>query len=424
MTEPTSATPGTPLVRAIGRWSLAALTLNCVVGAGLLGLPGKVFALAGADTGWVVAAAAVLALAAALCFAELGSRMDGSGGPAQYCRAAFGSIADFAIGWLSWAATVLAAASLLNLFAGLVAAGHRAPIILATGVGLTLVTASGAGRSATASNTLAALKLGLFAVVAIAGLTAPAAPAVLPAGPVHPTSALVLLFFAFVGFERPSAVAGEVADARRAVPFALLAGIIAASLLNGGVIAACMRGVPGLAASDHPVGDLAARVVGGDVSAVFDAAAAAIVFGTLASQWITAPRVLFALAEDRQLPQAFARIALRQRTPDVAIAVTGLVSVVLALGGDFVTSIAASSASRLLIFIGCAAALVRFRRVPDAPVARFRLPAGGVIATCVIVSCAALLIAASAELARLAMLLVVGGLLWLLANWKRLRRPR
>ncbi|MGI4876784.1 MAG: APC family permease [Janthinobacterium lividum] len=422
MIEPTPVMPRTPLVRAIGRWSLAALTLNCIVGAGLLGLPGKVFALAGAATGWVVATAAVLALAAALCLAELGSRMDGSGGPAQYCRAAFGPIAGFAIGWLAWAATVLAAASLLNLFAALVASVHRAPIILATGAALTLVAASGAGRSATASNVLAVLKLSLFAGIALVGLIAPAEPAVLPDGPAHPAPALVLLFFAFVGFERPSAVAGEVADARGAVPFALLIGIIAASLLNGGVIAACLRGVPRLAASNQPVGDLAARIFGAEISAAFQAAAAVIVLGTLTSQWITAPRVLLALAEDRQLPPAFARLARGRGTPDVAIVTTGVLAVALALGGDFVTSIAASSASRLLIFIACAAALVRLRRVPNRSAARFRLPAGEVIAICVIIGCTGLLIAASAELARLAILLVIGGLLWLISNWNKVVR--
>ncbi len=407
------------LVRSLGRWGLTALTINCVVGAGILGLPGKVYALAGASTGWVVAGAAILALAAALCLAELGSRMEGSGGPVEYCTAAFGPVAGFAAGWLLWAATVLAAASLLNLFATMVASDAHGLIVVVTGLGLTALTCAGMGRSAIASGALTVLKLGLLVGVAIAGLTAPAAPAALPTGAAQPVSALILMFFAFVGFERPTAVAGEVVDARRAVPFALLAGMAVVTALYAGVIAACWRGVPDLALSERPVGDLLGRLFGNEVARGAEIAAAVIVLGTLVSQWITAPRLMLALSENRQLPSVFGRIASGRGTPDVAIVTTGIVAILLALGGDFVTSIAASSASRLLIFMGCAAALLRLRRRRGIPEARFHLPLGAAVATCVILVCAALLVAASSELARLGVLIVVGGLLWLISNGKR-----
>jgi len=407
------------LVRALGKWGLTALTINCVVGAGILGLPGKVYALAGASTGWVVAGAAVLALAAALCLAELGSRMEGSGGPVEYCTAAFGPVAGFAAGWLSWAATVLAAASLLNLFATMVAPEAHRLTVVGTGLGLTALACAGMGRSAIASGALTVLKLGLLAGVAIAGLAAPAAPAAAPTAAAQPVSALILMFFAFVGFERPTAVAGEVVDARRAVPFALIAGMAVVTALYAGVIAACWRGVPDLALSQRPVGDLLARLFGNEFARAAEIAAAVIVLGTLVSQWITAPRLMLALSERGQLPAALGRLASGRRTPDVAILTTGVVAVMLALGGDFVTSIAASSASRLLIFMVCAAALLRLRGQSDAPDACFRLPLGTVVATCVIVVCGALLVAASAELARLGVLIVFGGLLWLMSNGKR-----
>jgi amino acid transporter len=232
----------------------------------------------------------------------------------------------------------------------------------------------------------------------------------------------ILLFFAFVGFERPTAVAGEVIDARRAVPFALIAGMVVVTALYAGVIAACWRGVPDLATSARPVVDLLARLYGSRVARVAEIAAAVIVLGTLVSQWITAPRLILALSERAQVPAVFGRLAPRRRTPDIAILTTGLVAIALALSGDFVATIAASSASRLLIFMGCAGALLRLRRQRGAPDARFRLPLGTGIATCVILACGALLVAASAELARLGVLIVVGGLLWLISNGKRWSR--
>lgn len=406
--------PAATLAREIGRWGLLALTVNCVVGAGILGLPGRVFALAGGATPWVVAGAALLATAAALCLAELGSRFDSAGGPVEYCRAAFGPAAGFAVGWLSWAATVLAAASLLNLLADLLAPGSRVAIIWLVGAGLTVMAMAGIGRSSAVSAGFAALKFVLLAAIAVAGLAAPAAPALPPAAPPFLPSALVLLFFAFVGFERPTAVAGEVANARRAVPFALIGGMALVTLVYAGIFAACLRGVPDLATSERPVAELAARLFGANVTATVDGAAALIVLGTLASQWITAPRLALALARDGQLPRALARISAGRRTPDPAILVTGLVAILLAVDGSFVGTLAASSASRLLIFIACAAALLRLRWRKDAPPARFRLPAGAAIASCVIVACIVLLAMAAPDVAGLFMLLVVGGMLWLI----------
>lgn len=408
------------LAREIGRWGLTALTVNCVVGAGILGLPGRVYTLAGNTMVWVLVGAALLAVAAALCLAELASRFDGAGGPAEYCRDAFGPAGGFAAGWLSWTATVLAAASLLTLFADLVAPGARVLTMLATGASLTGLAMTGAGRSSKASAVLTAAKLLLLGAVAIVGLLAGPIPAQPPLSAPHPASALVLLFFAFVGFERPTAVAGEVKDAHRAVPFALIVGMAAVTILYAAVLAACWRGVPELASSERPVGELAARLFGPAVGATIDDAAALIVFGTLASQWITAPRLLLALAEVGQLPAALAQLSARRHTPDAAILVTGATAMLLALSGGFVASVTASSASRLLIFAGCAAALVRLRRRSEAPEPRFRLPAGSSIATCVIVSCALLLAMVSAELGRLALSMLMGVLLWLITN--RLRR--
>ncbi|WP_375382474.1 hypothetical protein [uncultured Sphingomonas sp.] len=91
--------------------------------------------------------------------------------------------------------------------------------MIGMGVFLTGFTMAGAGRSATGAAALTVVKLGLLAAVALAGLALPVAPAVVPAGPTHPATALVLLFFAFVGFERPTAVAGEAVAARRSLPW-------------------------------------------------------------------------------------------------------------------------------------------------------------------------------------------------------------
>ncbi|HZK99734.1 MAG TPA: APC family permease [Caulobacteraceae bacterium] len=413
--------PAPTLARDIGRWGLLALTINCVVGAGILGLPGRVFALAGPWIGWVLAGAALIATAATLCLAELASRFDVTGGPAQYLHAAFGPIAGFVTGWLSWSATVLGAAALLDLLADLVATepGVRMVLLVCAGFVLTVVTMSGARRSAAASGAFTLAKLALLVALVVAGLVVPAHPARLPPGLPNPSMALVLVFFAFVGFERPSAVAGEVADARSAAPFALIAAMLAVTALYTGIFVACLRDVPGLAVSRQPVADLAARVLGPGAGRMLNLGVGLIILGTLISQWITAPRLLLALAQAGQLPAGLASLSRRRHTPDVAITATGIVATLLAIGGGFTSAVAASSASRLVIFLGCAAAMIEFRRRRDAPIARFRLPGGLLVASAVIVACAAVLATAAQELAPLAVIVLIGGLLWLFTKWAR-----
>src|SRR5256885_4374064 len=77
------------LVRAIGRWSLAALTINCIIGSGIFGLPSQLSATLGEASpfAWIFAAIATALVMA--CFAEVSSRFDQTGGVYLYSRAAF-----------------------------------------------------------------------------------------------------------------------------------------------------------------------------------------------------------------------------------------------------------------------------------------------------------------------------------------------
>jgi APA family basic amino acid/polyamine antiporter len=57
------------LVRRIHRWDLVALVLNCVIGAGIFGLPSKAFALAGTYSLVAYLVCAVLVVLIEICFA-------------------------------------------------------------------------------------------------------------------------------------------------------------------------------------------------------------------------------------------------------------------------------------------------------------------------------------------------------------------
>src|SRR5438034_7411137 len=104
------------LVRAIGRWSLAALTINCIIGSGVFGLPSVISGLVGnaGPFAWLFASAGTALVMA--CFAEVASRFDQTGGVYLYARMAFGRTTGIAIAWLGWLARLTAAAANANLF--------------------------------------------------------------------------------------------------------------------------------------------------------------------------------------------------------------------------------------------------------------------------------------------------------------------
>src|SRR5882724_12833622 len=103
------------LVRGIRRWDLVAITINGIIGAGIFGLPAKVFSLIGSYSLLAFVACALVVTLIVLCFAEVGSRFDETGGPYLYAREAFGSTVAFEVGWLIWLARVTAFAANCNL---------------------------------------------------------------------------------------------------------------------------------------------------------------------------------------------------------------------------------------------------------------------------------------------------------------------
>src|SRR5436190_14906732 len=108
--------PHARLTRGLRRWDVVALVINSIIGAGIFGLPSRVFALAGTYSllAYVVSAVAIVLII--LCFAEVGSRFKATGGPYLYARVAFGPLIGFEVGWLMWLSRVSAFAALCNLF--------------------------------------------------------------------------------------------------------------------------------------------------------------------------------------------------------------------------------------------------------------------------------------------------------------------
>ena len=102
------------LRRALGKWDLTAIGVNQVIGSAIFLLPSDVAARVGPWGPLAFMAVGLLSLSIALCFAEVGSRFETSGGPYLPARAAFGRFVGFEVGWMMWFSRVASHASVVN----------------------------------------------------------------------------------------------------------------------------------------------------------------------------------------------------------------------------------------------------------------------------------------------------------------------
>ena len=103
------------LVRGLGRWDLTAFTINCIIGAGIFGLPSKVQALIGSYSLFAFVACAIIIAFIVLCYAEVASRFSSTGGPYLYAKEGLGSAVGFEVGWLYWIVRLATFAANCNL---------------------------------------------------------------------------------------------------------------------------------------------------------------------------------------------------------------------------------------------------------------------------------------------------------------------
>ena len=377
------------LVRAIGRWSLAALTVNSIIGSGIFGLPSLIAGLVGRASPWAYLLAAAGMGVIMACFAEVASQFTGAGGPYLYARAAFGRFLGIQMGWLSWLVRVTAAAANANLFTIYLAefwsrAKEPVPRVLVLTALIGIITAinyRGVKAGTQVSNIFTAGKLIPLAIVIVAGLAYLAAghksipQPIVHAGAGSWLQATLLLVFAYGGFEGALMPLGEATDPRRDAPFALFTALITCTLVYTLVQIIVMSVLVNPQSTDRPLAIAAHQILGPAGGWLIALGALISVYGYLAAHIINTPRLTFALAEHGDIPQFFAAVHPRFRTPSVSITMFAIAVWGLAFGGNFKWNVILSAASRLFTFAVICAAVLQLRRTqPDR--ATFRLPAG------------------------------------------------
>ncbi len=400
--------PAPNLIRTIGRWSLTALVINSIIGSGIFGLPSVVSGRIG-HSAWIayLIAGAGMAIIAG-CLSEVASQFRETGGPYLYARETLGRFWGIQIAWMTWLSRIAAGSGTANLFTTYLAQifprailpGYRLAILTFLVGVLAVANYIGVKSGARVSDFFTGTKLLLLAIFIGAGLWwMQAHGVVVPTALPHPIDArdwleaVLVLVYAFGGFEAVFLATGEMRDPRRDAPVALLTGIAAVTVIYTLVQVVVSGTLADPAATQRPIADSAGRILGQGAAAAIAIGALLSIYGYLSANMLHTPRLTFALAERGDFPPIFARIHRRFRTPYVSIILYTVLLLAFTLGGNFRWNITLSAIVRLFTYSSIAIALLVLRkRDPNADA--FRLPAGKVLAVAAILFCVVLLVRA------------------------------
>jgi amino acid transporter len=383
------------LLRAITRWELTALALNQIIGAGIFGLPAAAAAVLGAASPIGILIGGAMMCAVVLCFSEAAGYFIDTGGSYAYARTVFGEFTGFEVGWTLWLSRVTAFAANSNLLVAYLAffipgAANgigRAIVLTLIAAGLMITNIRGVSWGSRSGAIFAAAKVGVLILFTLAGLAyvdwSRFSNASLPVQ-ADWGRAVLLLVYAYSGFESVVVPAAEAKNPRRDLPFALLIALGVCALIYIGVQVVAVGTVMDLARSERPLVDCARTFMGPIAAAFISLLVCLSITGNLSAIALLAPRITYAQAERGDLPVLFMKVHPRYRTPAFSIMFFTVVAVTLAISGTFVWLVTVSVLGRLANYITtCLAVPVLRKRFGITPALRIPLgitiPIAGVV---------------------------------------------
>lgn len=379
-------TTATPPRRHLGLLGATGIGVGAIVGGGFLALAGIGFQATGPSTILAFVLNGGIALLTVFSFAELAARFPRSGGTYAYARRVLTVEAAFAVGWVVWFASAVAAVLYAMGFAVffvpfleqmLRLVGNEPPQWLGNRLALVGYALCAVAFYAWRLTRLAVGgrqwetmgKVVVLVVLILAGFFALAAEAPAPGdlvarfrpffteGFTGLLQAMGYTFIALQGFDLIAAVGGEVRDAERNIPKAMFLSLgIALVIFLPLLFLIVAVGVPGgtvteLAAENPEIlVAVAARNFMGSAGYWLVVAAGLLsMLSALQVNLIAASRFAQAMATDRTLPQRYARLTSATGTPTAAVRLTAVVAAFLLVA---VPNVAAAGAASSLVFLG------------------------------------------------------------------------
>ncbi len=343
---------GERLVRRLGLWSAVAVLVGSTIGSGIFRTPAGVaqkiddvplFLLA-----WVVGG--VVVLCGALTYSELAAAFPRSGGVYVFVRESFGKLPAFLFTWAElWvirpgafgAIGITASAYTLRTIGADPAAivanvgplDIRAEQLLGAGYIILVGTVNffGIHRGAVLQNLSTAFKVGALALLVVVGFALGTPSPGMPEAGIFAQRAavglspfllaMVAILWAYDGWADLAFVGGEVRDPQKTLPRALLIGTATVVVLYLGANLVYLYLIPiqEMKQAELVAADVARLSIGAAGVVIVSAAIAVSTFGTLNGSMMTAPRIFFAAAEDRLIPDVIARVNPKHQSPAAAV---------------------------------------------------------------------------------------------------------
>lgn len=293
-----------------------------------------------------------MTLSGALCYAELAARFPEAGGSYVYLREIYGKVWAFLYGWmvllvLDPGLTAIFGVGLASYAGYLIDLSPVAKIILAITVVVSvgLLNIFGARISANFLKILTVLKVGTLLFIIAYGFLGGFGDwnnfqpfyQIPTDGFGAFAGGIVGAFFAFAGWWEVTRIAGEIENPRKNVPRALIIGVIILTLIYILTSAVFFYLVP-LAAvtSDETFAAQAGEALFGKVGGIVFASIVVVsILGTLIAYLMAAPRVYYAMAQDKLFFKSFGEIHPRFKTPHRATLIQIFLAVILILSGNF-----------------------------------------------------------------------------------------
>ena len=411
-TEPLGATavPGTragrALVRGMTRWDLAGICINGIIGAGIFGLPAAAAGMLGVSSPIAFVLCAIVVYVLVLCFAEAASHFTETGGPYLYSRAVFGPFVAFEVGWAMWVSRVSAFAansnllvSYLGFFVPQVTSGlGRALVLIVVPAVLTIINIRGVTSAARFGTILALVKVSalvLFGIVGFAFIDWSRFSGISLSPEANWGGAILLLIYAYTGFENSVIPAAEAKDPVKDLPWAMTVSLGVCAIIYLAVQTVAVGTVPNLASSQRPLADSAQSFLGPSAGGFISLLVCISVLGNLNGGLLTMPRMTYAFAERREFPAWFGKLHPVYGTPVVSIVFFAAAVSILALSGTFIWLVSVTVVARLASYLVTCLAVPVLRRRSTVPPA-FKIPLGPVIPVVGAVLCIWLLTHATA----------------------------
>ena len=344
----------TQLARRLGLFDATMIVMGGIIGSGIFVNPAVVainvhtpFLVLGA---WTVGG--LFALAAAFIWAELASVRPDVGGQYAYLREAFHPGVAFLYGWvlllvIQTGGMAAVAVTFARYFLELTHVPISSPILAAVVLAvLTIINCLGVRAGSTVQSILMVLKIVAIAMLVVCGFWFGGRSANPPNLLDRPISgglitafgaALVPVIFAYGGWQTSTFIAGEIKEPRKNLPRGLILGVSGVVLLYlaANAVYTSVLGTAGLAASTAPASDVMRNALGDFGARLIAAGIAISTAGFLSQSMLTAPRVYFAMAKDGVFFREVSIVHPRTRVPIVAIALQGLLAIVIALLGTY-----------------------------------------------------------------------------------------